>query len=168
LSGRQYSLQLITPHVPNRALTTYGNLPLLDEQMPHAAEIHPDDALPRGIADGDAIYVFNDHGCIRLAAALTHRLPPGVVAIGQGVAYRPSLEETCEAYFDADGDGMPELHTVPVDIGGCVNTITADINAGVLDPFLNGLGLAANGILCEISKAKPGSAAFSAAAKGAR
>ncbi len=153
--GIVYTLQFITPHVTNRALSTYGNVPVIDEQMPHVVEIHPEDASLRDICHGDMVYVFNDYGCIKILASVTRRILPGIVRIGQGAAYRPSTTESYEAYFDADNDGKPELHKVPVDVGGCTNTITEDINSGILDPFFCGLGLNAGGALCEISKIKP-------------
>jgi len=153
--GRAYRLQFITPHVSIRTLTTYANVPVLDEQKPHAVVIHPDDAAPRNIQDGDTVYVFNDYGCIKLPASLSRRVRPGVVSIAQGTTYRPSPKETYEAFFDADGDGKPEPHIVPVDVGGCVNTITSDRCSGVLDPYFCGLGLNAGGALCEVDKVKP-------------
>ena len=155
VKGIRYPLQFITPHMAHRALTTYGNVPVIAEQKPHAVEMHPEDAALRNIENGDIVYVFNDYGCIKLAAAVTRRILPGVVCIGQGAAYRPSTSETYEAWFDADNDGKPELYIVPVDVGGCTNSITADMNSGILDPFIVGLGLNAGGALCEISKVKP-------------
>jgi anaerobic dimethyl sulfoxide reductase subunit A len=157
LGGQTYALQFITPHVAHRALTTYNSVPVLNEQKPHAVEMHPDDAAVRGINDGDTVYVFNDFGCIRISARLTVRILPGVVSIGQGMSYRPSLTETYEAFFDTNNDGIPERHVVPVDIGGCTNSITGDFNSGILDPFFCGLGLNAGGALCEISKENPSS-----------
>lgn len=153
--GIKYTLQFITPHVAQRALTTYNNVPVINEQRPHIVEIHPKDAKARDITDGDMVYVFNDYGCIKLPAKVTKRILPGVVCIGQGACYRPSTTETYEAWFDADNDGKPEKYIVPVDVGGCTNTITLDLNSGVVDPFLNGLGLNAGGALCEISREKP-------------
>jgi anaerobic dimethyl sulfoxide reductase subunit A len=153
--GIRYALQFITPHVAHRALTTYGNVPVIGEQKPQVVEIHPEDAEERDINNGDIVYIFNDYGCIKLPASVTRRILPGVVCIGQGASYRPSTIETYKAFFDADYDGEPELHVVPVDVGGCTNTITCDLNSGVLDPFLVGLGLNAGGALCEISKEKP-------------
>jgi anaerobic dimethyl sulfoxide reductase subunit A len=130
-------------------------VPVIAEQKPHAVEIHPEDAASRDINNGDIVYVFNDYGCIRLPAAVTRRILPGVVCIGMGASYRPSTSETYEAFFDTDNDGKPESHIVPIDVGGCTNSITADMNSGILDPFLVGLGLNAGGALCEISKVKP-------------
>ena len=119
-------------------------------------QMHPVDAAARGIIDGEVVYVFNDVGCIKLPVSITRRIIPGVVAIGQGVWYRPSTSETYEAWFDIDGDGKPEKHVVPVDVGGCVNTITKDVNSGVLDPFSpDSMGMNAGGALCEITKTKP-------------
>jgi anaerobic selenocysteine-containing dehydrogenase len=43
-------------------------------------EIHPDDATPRGIHEGDAVEVFNDRGRIRLVAQLHSGVAVGVVA----------------------------------------------------------------------------------------
>lgn len=153
--GIKYTLQFITPHVSQRALSTYGNVPVINEQRPQVVEMHPDDALKRNINDGDMVYVFNDYGCIKLPVMLTRRILPGVVSIGQGACYRPSATETYEAWFDSDNDEKPEKHVGPVDVGGCTNTITADLNSGVVDPFFCSLGLNAGGALCEISLVKP-------------
>lgn len=153
--GIKYTLQFITPHLAQRALTTYGNIPVIGEQRPHVVEMHPVDALARSINDGDVVYVFNDNGCIKLPVMITKRILPGVVSIGMGSSYRSSTTETYEAWFDTDNDGKPEMHVGPVDVGGCTNTITTDLNSGVLDPFFCSLGLNAGGALCEISLGKP-------------
>jgi anaerobic selenocysteine-containing dehydrogenase len=42
--------------------------------------MHPTDAAARGIADGDAIKIWNDRGALRLTAMLNASLPAGVVA----------------------------------------------------------------------------------------
>jgi anaerobic dimethyl sulfoxide reductase subunit A len=153
--GLKYTLQFVSPHLPQRAHTTFDNVPLLKELLPHAVEIHPQDAAARQIRHGDQVYVFNDYGCLKLPAVLTSRIMPGVVSIGQGTWYRPSHSETYEAWFDTDYDGVAEKHVVAVDEGGCVNSITPDLNSGVLDPFCDGLGMNANGAFCEISLSKP-------------
>lgn len=153
--GIKYTLQFITPHAAQRALSTYGNIPVIGEQRPQVVEMHTDDAIARGINDGSLVYVFNDYGCIKLPVMITKRILPGVVSIPMGACYRPSTTETYEAWFDADNDGKPEMYVGPVDVGGCTNTITADLNSGVLDPFFCGMGLNAGGALCEISLDKP-------------
>lgn len=160
LKGVRYQLQFITPHVIQRANSTYDNIPLLKELMPHVVEIHPIDAEKRTIRDGQHVYVFNDIGCIKLPARITKRIMPGVVAIGQGTWYRPSPNEMFEAWFDTDGDGIKEKHIVPVDVGGCTSTISYDIESGAGDPFTHSVtnktgGFAAGGNLCEISIRKP-------------
>jgi anaerobic selenocysteine-containing dehydrogenase len=43
-------------------------------------EIHADDALPRGIADGMKVAIFNDRGTFTADAVVTDRVRPGVVA----------------------------------------------------------------------------------------
>jgi anaerobic selenocysteine-containing dehydrogenase len=43
-------------------------------------EMHPEDAAARGIADGDAVEVFNDRGNIPLRAKVGTTVPAGVAA----------------------------------------------------------------------------------------
>lgn len=158
--GIAYGLQYVTPHLVQRAHSSFDNVALVKDQHPHVVEIHPIDAEVRGIKDGDSVYVYNDAGCIRIPARLTRRTMPGVVSIGEGAWYRPSPTETYEAWFDADGDGKPEAHRVPVDVGGCTNSLTTDRDVGAGDPVISAItnksgGFAAGGNLCEVSKIKP-------------
>lgn len=46
--------------------------------------ISPDDAVPRGIGDGDPVRVVNDRGEMAAAALVTDRVPPGVVWMRDG------------------------------------------------------------------------------------
>ncbi len=63
----------------------YGAFP---EHPPTAGgpsqQIHPDDALERGIVDGDLVRVRNDRGSLTLRAELLDDLQPGLVAIPFG------------------------------------------------------------------------------------
>ncbi|MEG0820762.1 MAG: molybdopterin-dependent oxidoreductase [Burkholderiaceae bacterium] len=158
--GIAYGLQYVTPHLVQRAHSSFDNIALLKDQHPHGVELHPIDAEVRGIKDGDKVYVYNDAGCMRIPARLTRRLMPGVISIGEGAWYRPSSSETYEAWFDLDGDGKPEPHRVPVDVGGNTNSLTTDREVGAGDPVISAFtnksgGFAAGGNLCEVSKIKP-------------
>ncbi|MDY5200790.1 MAG: molybdopterin dinucleotide binding domain-containing protein [Sutterella parvirubra] len=158
--GVAYPLQFTTPHMPNRSHSSFDNTTVLMDAFEHGVFMHPDDAKTRGIAEGDMVYVWNDAGCMKLPAILTRRQVPGVVAVGEGAWYQPSEKEFFEAWWDSDGDGKPEMHRVPVDVGGAVNTLTTDRDIGAGDPFLHTQtnksgGFAAGGNLCEVSKELP-------------
>lgn len=60
--------------------------------------IHPDDAAPLGIADGDRVRVFSTIGSIELTAALSPRLRRGLVVVDHGWGSR---------IFDPRGGGEP-------------------------------------------------------------
>jgi anaerobic selenocysteine-containing dehydrogenase len=47
-------------------------------------DIHPDDAAPRNIGEGDVVTVFNDRGELTLRARVSDRVRSGVVAVPSG------------------------------------------------------------------------------------
>jgi biotin/methionine sulfoxide reductase len=51
--------------------------------------IHPRDAAPRGIGDGDIVRLYNDRGACLAAAVLSEALRPGVVQLSTGAWYDP-------------------------------------------------------------------------------
>ncbi len=51
--------------------------------------IHPDDAVPRGIADGDIVRLFNHRGACLAGAIVTIAIRPGVVQLATGAWYDP-------------------------------------------------------------------------------
>ena len=136
-SGRTYTLQYTTPHMPNRSHSSFDNTTMIQDVFPHAVTIHPDDAKARGIRDGAPVYVYTEAGCIKIPAKVTLRQLPGVVSIGEGAWYQPSKTEFFDAYFDEDGSGKVKRHRVPVDVGGAVNTLTIDRDIGAGDPYLH-------------------------------
>ncbi|CAH2602679.1 Dimethyl sulfoxide/trimethylamine N-oxide reductase [Rhodovastum atsumiense] len=90
--GTKYPLHVNTKHSPwrlhsqlngtllRRSYTVQGREPIL---------IHPEDAAPRGIAEGDVVRVFNDRGQILAGARLTGDVSRGVVVIAEGGWYDP-------------------------------------------------------------------------------
>lgn len=101
-----FPLQLFGFHYKSRTHSSYGNIDVLQAACRQEVWINPVDALPRGIANGDMVRVFNDRGEVRLPAKVTPRILPGVSAMGQG------------AWHNADMSGDK------IDHGGCVNTLT--------------------------------------------
>ena len=55
--------------------------------------IHPADAAPRGIADGDIVRLFNARGACLAAAAVSEDVRPGVVQLPTGAWYDPEDPE---------------------------------------------------------------------------
>ena len=102
--ARKYSLQFISTHFRNRALSQFDNIPWLKELGGQALEMHPSDAFAREISNGDLIRVFNDRGQLLTRAKVTHRIMPGVVSLPQG------------AWYDPDETGL--------DRGACANVLT--------------------------------------------
>ena len=94
-------LGLLETNPRNRELRSAG-LRLLAERLL--------DAKPRGIKDGDEIYVYNDRGKIAINAWVTERIIPGVICIFEGSWYNP----------DENG----------IDQGACANTLTNDAYSG--------------------------------------
>ncbi|WP_019615725.1 DmsA/YnfE/YnfF family dimethyl sulfoxide reductase [Psychromonas ossibalaenae] len=99
-----YPLQLTGFHYKSRTHSTYGNVSLLQDAAPQEMWINPMDAQGRGINNGDLIRIFNDRGELHIAAKVTPRILPGVVALGEGAWYAP--------------DGQK------IDHGGCINVLT--------------------------------------------
>ncbi len=122
----KYPFQLLCPHPKARVHSTLDNVDWLREADPHRAWINPADAEPRGIRDGDEVYVFNDRGKLAITAWVTKRIVPGVVCIYEGAWYAP----------DEEG----------IDRGGCANVLTKD-------EYSPGGATALKTALVEISKA---------------
>ena len=76
----KYPLQMLSPPAPSFLNSTFVNI---DSLRKHAGEprleIHPVDALPRGIADGQWVRIFNDRGSFRARAIVAATVKPGVV-----------------------------------------------------------------------------------------
>jgi anaerobic selenocysteine-containing dehydrogenase len=63
--------------------STFANLDghrKMESRTSQRLEMHPTDAEPRGIADGDQVRIWNDRGSLRLTALVNGCVPAGVVA----------------------------------------------------------------------------------------
>jgi len=102
----QFPLQMFGFHYKARTHSTYGNIDVLQASCRQEVWINPIDAKTRGIENGDKVKVFNDRGEVRVAAKVTPRIIPGVVAMGQGAWHQANM----------GGDR--------IDHGACMNTLT--------------------------------------------
>jgi anaerobic selenocysteine-containing dehydrogenase len=84
-------------------------------------EIHPVDAVARGIADGDIVDVGNDRGVLTLAATISEAVQPGVVAIPFGwwheaTAQKRGVNALTNPTVPADGSGSAYFHENLVEV----------------------------------------------------
>ena len=87
-SSQRYPLAMISPPARNFLNSSFVNLrSLRDIEGEPLLEIHPSDALSRGIEAGGIVRVFNDRGEYRCKANVSERARPGVVN-GLGVWWR--------------------------------------------------------------------------------
>ncbi|HYH63575.1 MAG TPA: molybdopterin dinucleotide binding domain-containing protein, partial [Urbifossiella sp.] len=105
-----YPLQLLTPPVPAFLNSTFVNV---DKQRRSAGgvtlELHPTDAAARGIADGQAVSVFNARGRFRATASVGDAVKPGVVV---------SLGIWWNRYTPDGVNGNTTTSTALTDLGG--------------------------------------------------
>ncbi|MFC1846348.1 molybdopterin dinucleotide binding domain-containing protein [Chloroflexota bacterium] len=139
----KYSLQLIIPHVRFSYHTHHDNKSPWLEEIPASrvkkdgyawwpVRLHPSDAGPRGIQNGDIVKMYNDRGAVLLIAVITERCRPGMVHSYQAGAKYDPLEP-----------GKPGS----IDKGGCVNLLTPSRMVSKNAP-----GMANNSCLVEIMK----------------
>lgn len=77
--ARRYPLALISPPARNFLNSSFGHLPRFrEEEGEPRLELHADDAMPRGLADGSWVRVFNDRGEYRAKLVVSERVRPGV------------------------------------------------------------------------------------------
>ena len=127
----EYPLLVVGFQSKVRVHSSYANNPVLAAARDAVcAWVNPADAAPRGVADGDEVRVFNDLGELRIQARVTERVMPGVVAIPEGAWYEADAGEGCAAGGAGRAGGVGcwkgprDAQGRPVDVGGCINTIT--------------------------------------------
>ncbi len=78
--AHKFPLALISPAAHAFLNSSFANLSKqLKQELRPFVEIHPTDALERGIADGDRVRVINERGSCELYAVVTTRAREGVV-----------------------------------------------------------------------------------------
>ena len=75
----RYPLEMISPKNDDSMTSTFGNREAEDHATSRLA-VHPEDAAPRGIGEGDVVRVFNGRGSLRLVARITSDVTAGVVS----------------------------------------------------------------------------------------
>lgn len=103
--NQRFPLQLTGFHYKARTHSTYGNVDVLKETCRQEMWINPLDAKRRSISNGDRVRIWNDRGEVHIAAKVTPRIIPGVVALGEGAWYDPDSQR--------------------VDQAGCINVLTS-------------------------------------------
>jgi len=79
--AQSYPLAFISPPARNFLNSSFANLPFaLKEAGEPTVDIHPRDAAARGIADGEAVRIFNGRGSFIASARVSERVRDGVVA----------------------------------------------------------------------------------------
>lgn len=89
----KYPLQLLTPPAPQFLNSTFVNVDVLRKGAgERTLEIHPEDALKRGIVEGQMVDVYNDRGRFRAKAVFAQTVKPGVV-VSLGLWWRKYTED---------------------------------------------------------------------------
>lgn len=79
-----YPLQLYTIHSGRRSHSVFDNIQQLREAFPQKLLMNTFDALARGVREGDTVLIQSRHGKVIRPVALSERMMPGVVTLGEG------------------------------------------------------------------------------------
>lgn len=83
----EHPLALISPATSKLISSTLGEFNLREAFL----EIHPADAGPRNIRDGEPVRIYNRLGSVEVRARLSAKLRPGVVFLPKGIWRRATL-----------------------------------------------------------------------------
>lgn len=87
-----YPLMLITPHERYRTHSQFDNLPVFRRLCFDKMMMHPEDALSRGIGEGDKVVVKSEVGSMVMQVAISNDIARGVVSANQGTWPRVDAE----------------------------------------------------------------------------
>jgi anaerobic selenocysteine-containing dehydrogenase len=82
-AAKRFPLEFLSRKADNYMNSTFAHLEghrKMEARKSHKLEMHPQDAAARGIADGDAVRIWNDRGTLTLTAMMNSSLPAGVVS----------------------------------------------------------------------------------------
>jgi anaerobic selenocysteine-containing dehydrogenase len=114
----RFPLALVSPASDQRITSFFGGDPAQDATPP--VEMHPDDARPRGLRDGQRVKVWNDLGEVHLPLRITDRVAPGVVWTLKGAWMRTSDNgQTISALCPA--------HHADLSEGACYNDARVEV-----------------------------------------
>jgi methionine-S-sulfoxide reductase len=85
-----------------RTHSVHGNQEMLARADKDDVWMHPTDAVPRGIVNGQPVRVFNGRGATILPVRITDRIAPGVVSIEVGYAGGKSAKVSYEEVSGGD------------------------------------------------------------------
>ena len=107
-------------HSVARIHSSWDNVPAVSRRVPQVISINPADADARGIATGDLVEASNRFGTLRLPAHVTDDVIAGTIVMPQGAWWQAENRSAQNAPGTAGARA-----DVPVDIGGCINTLTS-------------------------------------------
>ena len=98
--------------------------------------LHPADAAPRGIADGDIVRLFNARGACLATAAVTEDVRPGVVQLPTGAWYDP---EDAQEAMALCVHGNPNVLTRDVGTSSLAQGCTGQLTSVEVERFTGNL-----------------------------
>jgi anaerobic selenocysteine-containing dehydrogenase len=114
-----YPLALITPSSDQRTSSTFGSLRYSDAVW---LDMHPDDAVARGLTNGTTVRMWNDLGEVHLPLHITDAVRPGVVCSLKGAWLRTSDNgQTVSA--------LAPSHYADLSDGACYNDARVEVAA---------------------------------------
>jgi anaerobic selenocysteine-containing dehydrogenase len=89
-ASERYPLALISPSSERTISSTLGELPRPDVKL----RMHPEDARARGLADNDAVRIYNDLGEVHCTLSVAPSIRPGTVSLPKGIWRRSTRNNT--------------------------------------------------------------------------
>ncbi len=120
----RFPLQLVGYHTKRRCHSIHDNNEEMERLDPQRLHLHEDDAIVRGIADGDFVRVYNDRGASVLPVKITRQIARGVVAMAQGAWHTPD-----EKGLDRRGsiNNLTSLEPTPLAKGNAQHTNLVEV-----------------------------------------